>query len=429
MTDRADRIANLSPEKRALLEARLRRKSRGRAGAQADGAGARSEGARSVPEPVSGGGKELDFSLFYFTSNAAPARPAEKMRLVVEGARFADRAGFEAVWTPERHFHQFGGLFPNPATTAGALSGITERVHLRAGSVVLPLHDPIRVAEEWSLVDNFSRGRVGIAVASGWHANDFVFAPDAYAGRRESMLDDLETVRTLWRGGTVRRIDGAGKEIELEIFPKPVQSELPVWITVGGGSDTHVRAGAAGANILTHLLGKSVEDIAQRVEEYRAAREANGHDPAAGRVTLMLHTFIGTDTDRVRETVEGPFCDYIRSFTGLLDRLAKSLDVGVDSRSLTPADLDSLLAFAFERYFTTSGLFGTPETALPLVRRLAGVGVDEIACLIDFGVAHDEVIDSLDHLAELEELQRRAARNEAAATNESGTAAIGAEPR
>ncbi len=108
----------------------------------------------------------MDFSLFYFAS-AAQTAAEDSYRLLIEGAKFADRHGFKAVWTPERHFHSFGGLFPNPSLTSAAIAAITERVQIRAGSVVLPLHHPVRVAEEWAVVDNLSNGRVGISFASG----------------------------------------------------------------------------------------------------------------------------------------------------------------------------------------------------------------------------------------------------------------------
>src|SRR6185295_17743730 len=103
---------------------------------------------------------------------------------LMEGAKFADRNGFAAVWTPERHFHAFGGLYPNPSVTSAAIAAITQRVKIRAGSVVLPLHHPLRVAEEWAVVDNLSNGRVGLAFASGWHSIDFVLAPQNYADRK-----------------------------------------------------------------------------------------------------------------------------------------------------------------------------------------------------------------------------------------------------
>ncbi|MEW6735629.1 MAG: MupA/Atu3671 family FMN-dependent luciferase-like monooxygenase, partial [Acidobacteriota bacterium] len=171
--------------------------------------------------------KRVDFSLFYFASDDG-IDAQDKYRLLIEGAKFADRHGFSAVWTPERHFHAFGGLYPNPSVTAAALSTVTEQVQIRAGSVVLPLHNPIRVAEEWAVVDNLSSGRAAIAFASGWHANDFVFAPENYSGRKEIMNEGIDTVRKLWRGEAIKAHSGAGNEIEIQIFPRPIQKELPI---------------------------------------------------------------------------------------------------------------------------------------------------------------------------------------------------------
>jgi alkanesulfonate monooxygenase SsuD/methylene tetrahydromethanopterin reductase-like flavin-dependent oxidoreductase (luciferase family) len=62
---------------------------------------------------------------------------------------------------------------------------------------VLPLHDPLRVAEDWSVIDQLSAGRVGLSFASGWHADDFAFMPQAYEQRRELMLEHIETVLKL----------------------------------------------------------------------------------------------------------------------------------------------------------------------------------------------------------------------------------------
>ena len=86
-------------------------------------------------------------------------------------------------------------------------------------------------------------------------------------------------------------------------LPRPVQSELPVWVTSAGNPETYRMAGEAGANVLTHLLGQSVQEVANKIRIYREARAAAGHDPAAGIVTLMLHTFIGDDQDEIREIV------------------------------------------------------------------------------------------------------------------------------
>lgn len=346
--------------------------------------------------------RQLDFSLFYFSSDS-PEPQSGKYRLVLDGAKFADRHGFRAVWTPERHFHEFGGSYPNPAVLGAMLAGITERVHIRAGSVVLPLHDPIRVAEEWSLVDNLSNGRTGIAFASGWHADDFVFRPNNYAARKDIMFRDIDLVQRLWSGEAIHRLGGSGKEVAIRTYPRPIQKRLPIWITAAGSADTFTRAGEIGAGVLTHLLGQTVEDLAEQIKLYRQALEKSGHPAEAGHVVLMLHSFIGRDREEVRRIVREPFTAYLRSSVSLIANLARSLNLSVDLYSMPSEDMKALLSHAFERYFETGALFGDAKTVQPLIGHLKDIGVDEIACLVDFGMASTEVLGMLEHLAEVRE--------------------------
>ena len=371
-------------------------------------AAARQEG--GAPVPASAQAKAMQFSLFYFGGDKG-GDPADRYRLLMEGAKFADRNGFSAVWTPERHFHEFGGLYPNPSVTASAIAAVTERVAVRAGSVVLPLHDPIRVAEEWSIVDNISHGRVGMSIASGWQPNDFVLAPDNYADRKKLMMSQLEELRALWRGGSVRRRNGVDAEADVRIFPPPVQADLPVWVTSARSPETFQMAGEAGANLLTHLLGHSVEQLSHKIALYRQAWRESGH-AGNGHVTVMLHSFAGQDVAQVREIVREPLCAYIKSSLDLLSGLSQAMGREVDLKALPEAELEALVAQAFDRFFETSGLLGTPEHCADIVDRLKLAGVDEVACLVDFGVSHDQVLGALDQLAlarDVSEDRRRAA--------------------
>src|SRR5262249_3369310 len=165
--------------------------------------------------------RRIDFSLFYFAS-AEQGAAEDSYKLLIEGAKFADRHGFKAVWTPERTFHSFGGFLPNPSLTSAAIAAITERIQIRAGSVVLPLHHPVRVAEEWAVVDNLSKGRVGISFASGWNTDDFLFAPENYARRKEVTMREVETVRRLWRGEAVTFAGIDGQDLRVKTLPRPV---------------------------------------------------------------------------------------------------------------------------------------------------------------------------------------------------------------
>jgi natural product biosynthesis luciferase-like monooxygenase protein len=368
---------------------------------------------RRGPTFARGSRRPMDFSLFYFSSDESE-EGRDKYELLLEGAKFADRHGFVAVWTPERHFHAFGGLYPNPAVTGAALAVITEKVQIRAGSVVLPLHHPVRVAEAWSVVDNLSRGRVGISFASGWQPNDFVLRPENFADNKKIMFRDLEVVKALWRGESVRFPGPKGDEVTIRTLPRPVQKELPIWITTAGNVDTYKAAGRIGANVLTHLLGQSVDELAPKIRAYRDARGAHGHDPEGGVVSLMLHTFVGEDESRVRALVREPLKRYLGSSLELLKQYAWAFpafsrpkdvagDAGDDLTRLSDEERDALLEHAYSRYYETSGLFGRPEDCLGRIDELRDIGVDEVACLIDFGI---EAQATLDHLVHLDRLQR-----------------------
>ncbi|GAA0936917.1 MupA/Atu3671 family FMN-dependent luciferase-like monooxygenase [Nonomuraea longicatena] len=335
----------------------------------------------------------MDFSLFYFGDGGDTG---DRYDLLLDGARFADQHGFHAVWTPERHFHSFGGLYPNPSVTGAALAALTERVRIRAGSVVAPLHHPLRIAEEWAVVDNLSGGRVGVSFASGWNAADFCLDPAAYPTRKSALLEQVGTVRALWRGEPLDTVDGQGSPIQVRVHPSPVQPELPTWITSAGDPVTVEGAGAAGYGLLTHLLGQDFDQLAQRIAAYRAAAARAGHP---GHVAVMVHTYVGTDDAEVKELVRGPLSAYLR----------RSLDL---SRSHVPSEhplsrehdheraAERAVRLAFDRYLA-GGLLGGVATCVERARRLAGIGVDEVACLIDFGLPAAQVLKGLRQLDEV----------------------------
>ena len=350
------------------------------------------------------------FSLFFFAASAGVSN-REGYQLLLDAARYADTHGFEAVWTPERHFHEFGGLYPNPSVMSAALATITDRIALRCGSVVSPLHDAVRIAEEWSLVDNLSDGRVGLAFAAGWNSNDFVLRPEAFPERKDRMSQQLEEFRKLWRGEPVQRVGGSGELVDVRIFPAPVQDEPPIWLTSVGTVQTFQKAGASGANLLTHLFGQDPDDLAAKITAYRQAREAAGH-AGPGQVTVMVHTFMSDDTEQARQQAREPFRNYLRSSTELWRTLFAS--TGQDLPEMGAEDqIDAVIDMAINRYFESSGLFGSPDTCAELVRALAAAGVDEIACLVDFGVAPDAVLESLTWVDRLRDAQESEAAESA----------------
>ncbi|MFF3767605.1 MupA/Atu3671 family FMN-dependent luciferase-like monooxygenase [Streptomyces sp. NPDC001922] len=370
------------------------------------------DGGSAVPErPATGEPptRTTDFSLYYFGDYPEDHTSRHgRYEHILRTARYADEHGFHALWMPERHFHAFGGLFPNPAVLASALARETSRIRLNAGSVVLPLHDPIRVAEEWSMVDNLSGGRIGIGCASGWHANDFAFFPDRYGRHKETMYEQVAQVRRLWRGDGVRRRTGDGDQ-DIRIFPAPVQGTPPMFTAVVGNPDSYRLAARHDLGIVTNLMAQSVEQLAENIALYRRTRAEHSLDPDAGRVAVLLHTYLHPDHTTARTEAYGPLSRYMRSSLSLFGGFSNSLGHRVDLASLSEDDLDTLFRRAYDRYCDQRALIGTAETAAPVVTAVRAAGADEIASLIDFGVAPDALYSGL---AELNTLRRTVQQRE-----------------
>jgi natural product biosynthesis luciferase-like monooxygenase protein len=332
----------------------------------------------------------LQFSLFFFAASPDDA-PGDLYKLMIETAKFADAHGFTAVWTPERHFQNFGGLYPNPSLTSAALAMITSQIKLRAGSVVAPLQNVLRIAEEWAVVDNLSRGRVGLSFASGWHADDFVLAPSVYATRRDDLAAKIATFKALWRGDKVPLPNGEGRETRVGILPRPVQRELELWLTCQqDGSFSY--AGEAGFNALTNLNYKKLDDLDRKSRLYHDARARAGGP--RGQFTLMAHTFVGTDEDHVWDVAGRALLRYLETRVDMDAKQHEDLELSDEERAF-------LARRGAEQFLGETSLIGTIDTCAARARAFYERGVDELACLIDFGVPFDDVMTSLERLVEV----------------------------
>lgn len=340
--------------------------------------------------------RAMSFSILFFSDTRQDVSSRDKYDFLRDLTVFADREGFEAVYLPERHFQPFGALFPNSAVLAAYLIPQTQRVRFRTAGISLPLHHPAQVVEAWAMNDVLSGGRVDLGFGSGWAREDFILAPDNYIRRRDIMVDRIDLVRRLWRGERVKFPGPSGEEIAVSVFPRPVQEDVKVWMLVAQNPESFAYAGRHGYNVFTMLYGYGLDELREKILRYRAARREAGHDPDGGVVTLMLHTLLGTSLQDVERVVEKPFKEYIWSSLGA--HLAARASEGRGGVVQGAAEQAQVLEYAYQRYVRTGALFGSVEDAERMVAHAREVGVDEIACVLDFGVDRGAVEASLPHL-------------------------------
>ncbi|TCO59342.1 MupA/Atu3671 family FMN-dependent luciferase-like monooxygenase [Actinocrispum wychmicini] len=342
-------------------------------------------------EPKSQGGDSgkaaRAVGLYFFSALEEESDDAAAYGLLLDAARTADRNGLDFVWIPERHFTRFGGGHPNPAVLAAAIAVVTRNLRIRAGSVVLPLHDPLRVAEEWAVVDNLSNGRAEISAATGWNPRDFVLAPEDYERRAVRAAENLRAVRQLWSGGEISREGPDGAEYRVRTYPRPVQPVLPHWITASGNPATFEYAGETGAGLLTSYGLFGPHELAERIGLYR--RTFAAHHGGRGRVCLMVHAAIGDSGPEIRRRAQEPLRHYLAAY---LDQQGSVTDPAVAAKRLD---------FAVHRYLRGRSLIGDRAEADQVLTGLFEAGADEVACLVDFGLPRGPVLDTVAELANL----------------------------
>src|ERR1700734_145962 len=191
---------------------------------------------------------------------------------------------------------------------------------------------------------------------------------------------------------------GKGETVTLRVYPEPHQKELPVWLTASRRVETFIDAGERGYHVLTMLQGSTLAQLAEKIARYREARQQAGWNPQDGKVTLMLHTFVHLDPDYARRLVREPFLEYIRSS---LDAHQTAFNGG---GQLKREDLQQVAELSYERYSREASLIGDPASCFEMVKKCREAGVDDIACLIDFGADAASVMASLPHLDQLRQL-------------------------
>jgi len=162
---------------------------------------------------------------------------AEIYRAAMDQFRWADRHGFDFAVTSEHHGF-VDGWMPAPITAAAAIAGATERIPLLLSAVLLPLHDPIRIAEQLVVLDHLSRGRVWTVLGAGYRPEEFAMAGEDVKQRGKTLE---AKIRVLLQAFTGEPFVHEGREVQ--VTPKPFTDPHPP-ILVGGGVEAAARRAA-----------------------------------------------------------------------------------------------------------------------------------------------------------------------------------------
>jgi probable LLM family oxidoreductase len=243
---------------------------------------------------------ELGLSSFGDVADASPERGAERLRDLVEEIVLADQLGLDVFGVGEHHRPDYA--VSAPALVLAAAAARTQRIRLSSAVTVLSSDDPVRVFQDFATLDLLSGGRAELMVGRGSFIESFpLFGYDLndydslFSEKLELLLQLRGAERVTWAGQHRPALRGQ------PVYPRPLQSPLPVWIAVGGTPQSVARAGALGLPLALAIIGGAPERFAPLVELYREAAGRAGHDPAALPVAINSHAYIADTSAQARE--------------------------------------------------------------------------------------------------------------------------------
>ncbi|NIK71937.1 Atu2307/SP_0267 family LLM class monooxygenase [Paenibacillus sp. BK720] len=212
---------------------------------------------------------------------------AERLRQVVEEIVLADKVGLDVFGVGEHHRKEFGDSAT--AVILAAAAPMTKNIRLTSSVTVLSAADPVRLFQQFATLDGISNGRAEIIAGRGsmvdafplfgYNLNDY----DAlFEEKLELLLKLRESEKVTWKGGFRPAFKDLG------IYPRPVQSKLPVWLGSGGNAGSVIRAGQLGLPLVLAIIGGSPLNFAPLVPLYKKAAERAGHD--VSKLQIAVHS-------------------------------------------------------------------------------------------------------------------------------------------
>src|ERR1051326_1065095 len=244
----------------------------------------------------------IDIGVFQLLPRGRAPTDREVVEQALWEVDFAEQHGFESVWVTEHHFSGYGSIGV-PSVYAAGIAQRTRRIRIGYGVAVVPLHHPLRLAEEISWVDHLSQGRLVVGVGPGFSPFEFGGFGVPVNERHARFVEGFELVR---RALAEPEITFHGKP--LAIRPRPYTRPHPRCYWASTSDESLSKAGAEGMPILFGL--ESVAQLTERLRRYRAIRsEAGISDDAIGREISEMYVLrriciADTDVEALREVRE-----------------------------------------------------------------------------------------------------------------------------
>jgi alkanesulfonate monooxygenase SsuD/methylene tetrahydromethanopterin reductase-like flavin-dependent oxidoreductase (luciferase family) len=235
----------------------------------------------------------MEFGYFTLSDNQYPGNrrtPNELVGQIVDQALYAEELGMHSAWIGEHHFSTLG-VNSSPEIVLTYLAARTKRIRLAPAVTVLPLHHPIRVAEQWATLDLLSGGRVDFATGRGYDQREYGPFGANFADNTSIFAEGLEIVQKLWENE--RPISYHGKHYTFDdvwVTPRPVQRPIPTYIASFSKLSMELAAKMKWGLVVAAGQASGMHgSLAKTAEAYRETCAAHGARPGRLITSYFIH--------------------------------------------------------------------------------------------------------------------------------------------
>lgn len=241
--------------------------------------------------------------------------PSGRLQGLVEQAVLAESLGFDTFWVGEHHFSHY--MMPNPAVVLAAIATRTRRIRVGTGVALAPHHHPLRLAEDYAVVDALSDGRLDLVLGRGFFLSGYQGFNQTFAESRPRLEDAAIITRGVWEQETFSYVGQTVQVKDINLQPRPVQARAPIWIGGGRGPDTVLWAAQNGFHLALPSVFGPLLGFEPLCVAYRETLAAAGYDPAAFQVSGGQHCYVGESHAAAHALWEPRYRRYVR-FVGEL---------------------------------------------------------------------------------------------------------------
>lgn len=231
------------------------------------------------------------------------------VRETLEEIQIADDLGYDSCWLAEHHFSRYG-ILGNPLMLGTAIAERTKTITIGTAVLVLPLHDPIRVAEDAAMLDVLSNGRLQVGVGRGYQPQEFRGFGVDRDRNKELYAETVDILKLAWTADNWSYEGEHFRYTDMNVYPKPLTPGGPPILHGTSSPDTFRRRGLAGDRIIVSSSFTPMQRTKENYDSYRSALAEAGHPVSGFELPFMQQVWAGESRDGLQTAAQAALTYY-----------------------------------------------------------------------------------------------------------------------